>query len=356
MKAKANIGILFLVGVIFLSPLMGSAGEPVKELIGAGASFPYPLYSKWFDVYAKTHGIKVNYQSIGSGGGIRQLLKQTVDFGASDAFLSEEEKKKFEGDVLHIPTALGGVAVVYNLPVKRQLRITPEILSDIFTGKIKNWQDPKIKQVNPDVKLPKLPIIVVHRSDGSGTTFIFTDYLSKVSPAWKDTVGRGKSIKWPAGIGGKGNEGVAGSVKQLPGSIGYVEVIYAEKNKLKYALIKNKCGKFVAPTLKGITEAANVDLPDDLRVSITDTSGQEGYPIAGFTWILVYQDQKYANRSFEKAKAVKELIYWCVTNAQQYNERLLYSPLPVAAGEKALKLVRSISYDGKAIKLDHEKK
>jgi phosphate transport system substrate-binding protein len=328
----------------------GSYGqEPVKELLGTGASFPFPLYSKWFDVYAKTHGIKVNYQSIGSGGGIRQLLGKTVDFGGSDAYLSKEEIERFDGEVLHIPTALGAVAVVYNLNVSAQLKLSPEVLSEIFLDKITSWQDPKIKALNPDVELPNIQIIVVHRSDGSGTTFIFTDYLSKVSPEWKEKVGQGKSVSWPTGVGGKGNEGVAGAVKQLPGSIGYVELVYAEKNSMKYAVMRNKPGNFIAASLKSVSEAANVELPDDLRVMITDTAAQNGYPISGFTWLLVYREQHYADRSLEKAKALKELLRWCVTEAQKYNKSLLYAPLPEAAKSKALKLIDSMTYDNEPI-------
>jgi len=342
--------IIFVYFMFLACNFMIAQKQAVKELLGAGASFPYPLYSKWFDVYAKEFGIKVNYQSIGSGGGIRQLMNKTVDFGASDAYLSEEEKKNFDNEVLHIPTAIGAVVVIYNLDISQQLKLTPEILSNIFLGKIKNWQDNRIKEINPQVEFPNKPIIVVHRSDGSGTTFIFTDYLAKVSKDWKEKVGAAKSVKWPLGIGGKGNEGVAGSVKQLQGSIGYVELIYAEKNKLKYASIKNKAGNFIIPTIKSVTEAADVKLPDDLRVSITNTSASEGYPISGFTWLLVFKEQGYSNRTLEKGKTIKELIYWCITDAQQYNESLMYAPLPSLAKEMAMKLVDSITYKGKPIK------
>jgi len=343
--------ITFFCGLMLFCNFMNAQESVTKELLGAGASFPYPLYSKWFDVYAKEFGIKVNYQSIGSGGGIRQLMNKTVDFGASDAFLSDEEKKSFDSEVLHIPTALGAVVVIYNLEISGQLRLTPEVLADIFLGKIKNWQDKKIKEINPGIEFPNKPIIVIHRSDGSGTTFIFTDYLTKVSQEWKEKVGVDKSVSWPIGVGGKGNEGVAGSVKQLQGSIGYVELIYAEKNQVKYASIKNKSGNFVAPTIRSISEAANVELPDDLRVSITDTSAGEGYPISGFTWLLVFKEQSYSNRTLEKGKAIKELIRWCITNAQQYNEPLLYAPIPKSAKEKAMKLVESISYKEEPIKI-----
>ncbi len=338
-----------VLAVLMLLPVLASAQE-VKELIGAGASFPYPLYSKWFDVYAKTYGIKVNYQSIGSGGGIRQLMNKTVDFGGSDAFLTSEEKEKFGAEVIHIPATLGGVAIIYNLSTKEQLRLTPAILADIYLGKITTWKDPRIAAENPGVEFPNLPIIAAQRSDGSGTTSIFTDYLCKVSPEWKEKVGMGKSVNWPVGIGGKGNEGVAGSVKQLPGSIGYVEVIYAEKNDLKYALLKNRKGVFISPTIESISTAADIALPDDMCVSITDTEAEKGYPISGFTWILVYRDQKYGNRTIEQARALKDLMLWCVTTAQAHSAELLYAPLPKAATEKALKLVESISFGDDPVK------
>ena len=325
------------------------AEEKVSELIGAGASFPYPLYSKWFEKYANEKGIKVNYQSIGSGGGIRQLMNKTVDFGATDAFLDDEEKKQFEGEVLHIPTALGGVAVVYNLPVSEHINLAPDVLSDIMLGVIASWNDPRIKALNPESQLANQKIVIVHRSDGSGTTFIFTDYLSKVSHQWKEKVGAGKSVNWPIGIGGKGNEGVAGMVKQMPGSIGYVEVIYAEKNNLRYAKIKNKAGAFVSPTLKSVSESANIALPDDLRVSLTNTDSPEGYPISGLTWLLVYKEQSIGKRSIEKSRAVKELLTWCITTGQQYNQALLYAPLPEAAVKKAMKLINSMTYDSKPL-------
>lgn len=337
-----------LIALFLACGMAGAQEAQVKEIVGAGASFPYPLYSKWFDVYAKMFEVKVNYQSIGSGGGIKQLENKTVDFAGSDAFLSEEEMKAFGGGALHIPTALGGVAVIYNLSIEQQIKLTPEVLVDIFMGKIKTWQDARLKEINPDVKFPNLPIIPVYRSDGSGTTFIFTDYLCKVSGEWKEKIGQGKTVQWLTGIGGKGNEGVAGSVKQMPGSIGYVEVIYAEKNKLKYALLKNKSGNYVAPALAGITEAANVPLPDDLRVSITDTDSPQGYPISGFTWIIVYTEQKYGDRSLEKAKALKQLLKWCATDAQTYNETLLYAPLSKEAKEKALALIEKMTFDQKS--------
>ena len=274
------------------------------ELIGAGATFPYPLYSKMFDVYNKEYGVKVNYQAIGSGGGIRQLINKTVDFGGSDAIMSDKDLAEASAPVLHIPTCAGAVVVTYNLPGNPQLRFTPDVIADIFLGKISKWNDRRISAINPGAKLPDTNITVVHRSDGSGTTFIFSDYLSKVSREWKEKVGTGTSLNWPAGLGGKGNPGVAGLVKQTPGSIGYVELIYALQNKMPYGMVKNKKGKFVTATIASTSLAADTNLPDDMKVSLTDTDAPEGYPISGFTWILVYKDQNYAEKSEEKAKEV----------------------------------------------------
>jgi len=319
------------------------------ELLGAGATFPYVLYSKMFDVYYKEKGIKVNYQSIGSGGGIRQLKEKTVDFGASDAFLSDQQIKEFKSPVLHIPICLGAVVLTYNLPNNPELYLTPEIIVDIFLGKIKKWNDKRIVSINKHVKLPDLSITVIHRSDGSGTTFVFTDYLSKVSKEWKEKVGTGTSVSWPTGIGGKGNEGVTGLIKQIPGSIGYVELIYAKQNKLPISFVRNKSGKFIKPDINSTSFAANIDLPDDTRISITDTDNEEGYPISSFTWILVYKEQNYNNRSYEKAKELVNLLWWMVTEGQKYPENLDYAKLPPKAVEKAKNIIKSITYNGTPI-------
>ncbi len=319
------------------------------EILGAGATFPYPLYSKMFDVYYREYGIKVNYQSIGSGGGQRQLINKTVDFGASDGFMTDEQLSKIKEEILHIPTCLGAVVITYNLPQINDLRFTPEIIADIYLGKITKWNDPKIKAVNPDVKLPETDIIVVHRSDGSGTTFIFTDYLSKVSNEWKEKVGRDTSVNWPLGLGGKGNEGVSGLVKQIPGSIGYVELVYAIQNRMPLGIVKNRKGNFIKPDLKSISLAGNVPLPDDTRVSITDTESPQGYPISGFTWLLVYKEQKYNGRTKEKARALVDLLWWMTHNGQKYTEELHYAPLPPEAVKKAEAIIKSITYDGKQV-------
>jgi phosphate transport system substrate-binding protein len=320
-----------------------------KELLGAGATFPYPLYSKMFDAYSKEKNIKVNYQSVGSGAGIQQLTSKTVDFGASDAFMSDEELSKAPAKVIHIPMCLGAVTIVYNLEGNPALKFTPEVLSDIFLGKIKKWDDENIKSLNPDIKLPAKEINVVHRSDGSGTTYIFTDYLSKVSEVWKSSVGTGKSVNWPAGLGAKGNEGVGGFVKQTPGSIGYVELIYALQNNMPMASLKNKKGNFIAPSLKSTNAAANVLLPEDTRVSLTNSDADEGYPIVSFTWILLYREQKYENRSEEKAQELIKLLYWMVHEGQQYVEPLSYATLSSEAVKKAEAILKSVTYDGKPL-------
>ena len=295
--------------VVFFSILFGLCswgfGAEV-ELIGAGATFPYPLYSKMFDVYHKEHGAKINYQAIGSGGGIRQLTNKTVDFGGSDAIMSDKDLQEAGAPVLHIPTCAGAVVVTYKLAGDPELKFTPDIIADIFLGKIKKWNDPRITAINPGVKLPDTDITVVHRSDGSGTTAIFSSYLSKVSPEWKEKVGAGPSLNWPAGLGGKGNPGVAGLVQQTPGSFGYVELIYALQNKMPYGMIKNKKGNFVKPTIASTSLAANTALPDDMKVDLTDTDAAEGYPISGFTWILVYKEQNYAEQNGRKGQGPRQ--------------------------------------------------
>jgi phosphate transport system substrate-binding protein len=267
--------------------LVTSALAADTELIGAGATFPFPLYSKMFDVYGKEYGVKVNYQAIGSGGGIRQLINRTVDFGGSAATWKEAEAKAAGGTILHIPVCAGAVVVTYNVPGNPELKLTPDVVADIFLGRIKTWDDQRIRAANPGVTLPAMAVTVVHRSDGSGTTNIFSDYLSKVGKDWKDTVGVGTALNWPAGLGAKGNPGVAGLVKQTPGSIGYVELIYALQNKMPFADIQNKSGKFIKPTLASTSAAANIKLPADMKASLTDTSAADGYPISGFTWILL---------------------------------------------------------------------
>jgi len=307
-------------------------GQPALQ--GAGATFPYPLYSKMFDIYHKEYGVKVNYQSIGSGGGIRQIKAKTVDFGASDGFITDKELKGFSNPVVHIPITAGADVIAYNLPGNPKLKLSPDVIADIFLGKIIKWDNPQIRKINPYIKLPDMNIFVVHRSDGSGTTFIFTDYLSKVSSGWKQKVGRGKSVNWPVGLGAKGNEGVAGLIRQLPGAIGYIELAYAIQNKMAYTLVQNKSGKFVEPKIETISLAAETELPEDMRISITNTDSEEGYPIAGFTWIIVYKDLSTNIKSKEKAKVLVQLLWWMTNKAQKYCAPLLYAPLSKRAQEK----------------------
>jgi len=318
----------------------------VKELTGAGATFPYPLYSKMFNEYDKLCNVKVNYQSIGSGGGIQQLKEQTVDFGASDGIMDEKQRSEAKGGaVLHIPTVAGAEAIVFNLPgVKRdQLKLTPDVLADIYLKKITNWNDKRIKAQNPNVNLPDLQIAVVHRSDGSGTTFIFTNYLAKVSPEWKDKVGFATSVNWPGDVGGKGNEGVANSVKQIPGAIGYVELAYAKQNNMVWAQLQNKAKKYLDPSLEGAAAAADVaNLPDNMEVMITDSANAAAYPISGFTWLLVYENQTDA----AKGDAVAQLTWWMLHEGQQYALPLEYAPLKGAAIKKAEALVKKIKVGG----------
>ena len=307
---------------------------------GAGATFPYPIYSKWFDEYTKVDpSVRFNYQSIGSGGGQKQILAQTVDFGASDGPMSDENLAKAPGKLLHIPTVAGADVVAYNLPGNPALKFDADTIAGIFLGTIKKWNDPKITALNAGVSLPDKDIVVVHRSDGSGTTYIWTDYLSKISPEWKSKVGTNTSVNWPTGIGGKGNEGVAGQIKQTPGALGYVELIYAIQNKMPYADIKNSAGKFVKPTLESITAAmATAQIPDDFRFSITNAPGENAYPIAGATWLLVYQQQKDAT----KGKKLVEFLKWAQKEGEKMAKDLDYAPLPEDLQQRVLKRIDEI--------------
>jgi phosphate transport system substrate-binding protein len=307
---------------------------------GAGATFPYPIYSKWFDEYAKVDpSVRFNYQSIGSGGGQKQILAQTVDFGASDAPMSDDNLAKAPGKLLHIPTVAGAVVLTYNLAANQALKLDGETVAGIFMGQIKKWNDPKIAALNAGVSLPDQEIVVVHRSDGSGTTYIFTDYLSKASGDWKSKVGTNTSVNWPTGLGGKGNEGVSGQVKQTPGALGYVELIYAIQNKMPYAEVKNSAGQFVKPTLEAVTAAmATANIPNDFRFSMTDAPGKDSYPIAGATWLLVYERQKDA----VKGKKLVEFLKWALTKGEDMAKELDYAPLPPQLRDRVLKRVDEI--------------
>jgi phosphate transport system substrate-binding protein len=318
-----------------------SANASAQMMInGAGATFPYPIYSKWFDEYAKVDpSVRFNYQSIGSGGGQKQILAQTVDFGASDGPMTDDNLSKAPGKILHLPTVAGAVVMTYNLPGNPALKLDGETIADIFLGKIKKWNDPKIAASNPGAKLPDNEIVVVHRSDGSGTTFIFTDYLSKVSAEWKQKAGNNTSVNWPTGIGGKGNEGVSGQVKQTPGAIGYVELIYATQNKMPYADIKNAAGQFVKPTIESVTAAlATANIPDDFRFSMTNAPGANAYPIAGATWLLVYEQQKDP----AKGKKLIEFLKWAMGKGEEMAKDLNYAPLPDEVQQRVLKRIAEI--------------
>jgi phosphate transport system substrate-binding protein len=320
-----------------------------RQMSGAGATFPLPLYTKMFDVYSGSTGVHVNYQGIGSGGGIKALTDKTVDFGASDAFLSVAETTAMGGPVLHIPTCVGAVVLTYNLDGNPTLRFDARTVSDIFLGTITRWNDSRIAALNPGVTLPDLTITTIHRSDGSGTTSIFTNYLSVAVPTWKSKVGAGKSVSWPVGLGGKGNDGVAGLVSQNRGAIGYVELVYAIGSKLSYATMRNSSGNFVVASLASTGRAAQVQLPDDLKVLLMNSSDPQAYPIAAFTWLLVYREQKYAGRTLGQAIALKRLLNWMLTTAQSVNEGLGYGTLPATAVTKALALVSSMTYGGAPI-------
>jgi len=309
---------------------------------GAGATFPYPIYSKWFDAYTQVDpSVRFNYQSIGSGGGQKQIIARTVDFGASDGPMSDDNLAKAPGKLLHIPTVAGADVITYNLPGNPKLKLDSDTIVNIFLGNITKWNDPKIAALNPGVDLPNLPVIVVHRSDGSGTSYIFTDYLSNISPVWADTVGKGTSVKWPIGLGGKGNEGVAGQVKQLSGAVGYVELIYAKQNNMPYADVKNASGNFITPSIDSVTEAlATAKIPDDFRFSMVNPPGDKAYPIAGTTWLLVYQQQKDA----AKGKKLVEFLIWAATKGETLATSLDYAPLPESVQQRVLERIKTIKY------------
>ena len=312
-------------------------------LNGAGATFPYPMYSKWFSKYHDAHpDIQFNYQSIGSGGGIRQVLAGTVDFGASDGPMTDQQLAEAKTKILHVPTVLGAVVPAYNVSgVSGEIRFTPEALAGIFLGKITNWNDKAIASANPGVNFPKdEPIVVIHRSDGSGTTFIFTDYLSEVSSDWQGQVGKGTSVKWPVGLGGKGNEGVAGMIRQMQGSIGYIELIYAVQNKITYGIVKNAAGEFVKASLDSVTAAAASvkSMPADFRVSITNAPGKDAYPISSFTWLLIPAQSKDA----AKGKIIADFLNWMVDDGQKMTADLTYAPLPPSVVTKVKAEIKQV--------------
>lgn len=331
---------LLIAAVIGLSTVAGASAQLLIN--GAGATFPFPIYSKWFNEYTKVDpSVRFNYQSIGSGGGQNQILSETVDFGASDGPMSDANLARAPRKLLHIPTVAGADVLSYNLPDNPKLRFDGPTIAGIFLGKIVKWNDPALVAQNPGISLPDTDIIVVHRSDGSGTTYIWTDYLSSVSPEWKQRVGKGTSVSWPTGLGGKGNEGVSGQVKQTPGAIGYIEIAYAKQNKLPFADVKNAAGNYITPSIESVTEAlATAQIPDDFRFSMVNPPGEKSYPIASATWFLVYEQQKDP----AKGKKLVEFLKWAYTDGQQMATSLDYAPLPESVRARVLERVNQIKF------------
>ncbi|MFW5986084.1 MAG: phosphate ABC transporter substrate-binding protein PstS [Halanaerobiales bacterium] len=346
-KTKIAALVMF---TLLVSLFAGNVLAQDVSLESGGASFPYPLYSKWMDVYTENNDVKIDYQSIGSGGGIRGIIDKTFDFAGSDAPMKDEELERADGEIMHIPTVMGAVVVTYNLPeVEDQIKLTSDNIADIYLGKIEKWNDEKIQDNNPDLDLPDKYISVVRRSDGSGTTNAFTDYLTKVSPEWEEQVGFGKAVQWPTGMGAKGNEGVAGQVSQVDGAIGYVELAYAIENDLPYASVQNKDGNFVQPSLDTTSAAAAgalADMPDDMRVSITNQPGEDSWPIATFTYLLVYTE--YEDK--EKTGEMIDYIWWALSEGQDYARELLYAPLPDNLLEEVKVKLQSITVDGERVR------
>ena len=326
--------------VAIVLAMLALSTAQAQKLTGAGATFPYPIYSKWFSEYSAAHpGVEVNYQSIGSGGGIAQVTKGLVDFGASDMPMTDDMLSSSKVKLIHIPTVLGAVVPVYNVPGVSQIKFSGDVLADIFLGKIVTWADPRIAKDNPGTKLPDQKIVVVHRSDGSGTSFIWTDYMSKVSKDWAGGPGKGSAISWPTGVGGKGNEGVAGLVRQIPGAIGYIELIYALQNHIPFGSVKNSAGNFVTASIEGVTEAAaSAKMPADYRVSITNAPGANAYPISSFTYLLI--PAKPTNPANEKT--LKDMLSWMVNSGEGEVSTLSYAPLPSAVAEKVLKTIYAL--------------
>lgn len=329
--------------------LTGCGGGNNTKLTGGGATFPYPVYDKMFREYSKQHPVRINYQSIGSGGGVRQLKNKTVDFGASDAFLKDDELAGFDQQVVHVPTCLGAVTMAYNLEGVKNLKLTPQVIADIAMGQINQWDHKRIQKLNPDAALPNKEIVFVHRSDGSGTTFIFTDYLYKTDTQWRKEVGRGKVVDWSTGIGQKGNEGVSGYVRQKAGRLGYLNLSYVKQSDLQTARVRNQSGNFIKPTLESTSKAGDVAMPDDTRVTLTNTDADQGYPIAGFTWLLLYKDQAYGNRQKDRVKSMLDLMWWMIHEGQEYTKPLNYSPLPQNAVNKAEKALKSVTFKGEPL-------
>jgi phosphate transport system substrate-binding protein len=327
-------------------------GESSKSvsITAAGATFPLPFYNMVFKKYTGESGILLTYGGIGSGGGIRSLSDRVVDFGATDAFLSDEKAAELPGIIVHIPTCIGAVVIAYNLPEVENLKLSNKLLESIFMGKITNWNDPKIAAENPGVDFPNMEISFVHRSDGSGTTYIFSDYMSKISPVWETEVGRGKSLKWPVGMGAKGNPGVAGTIKQTVGSIGYIGSEFAFAQKIDFAEVQNSAGNYIKPTIESISASAQGEIPTDTRVMLTNSSDPNAYPISGFTWIILYKEQNYNGRSHKQALETLNFLNWIIQeDAQAVAQQVHYAPLPVKAVELSKQILKSVTYDGKSL-------
>lgn len=337
--------------VVIICFLFVFAGQSCADVIltGAGATFPYPLYKKWFEIYQAEKNVRFSYRQLGSGGGIKQLMDKTVDFGATDAFLSDREEQLASTKVLHIPTCVGAVAIIYNLPVYLDLKLTPECIADIFLGRITKWSDKRIAEPNQSVQLPNIDITVIHRSDSSGTSFIFTDYLSKVNPQWRSSVGAGKTVRWPTGMGVERNSKVSEFVAKIPGGIGYVQLNYARNMNLPFVAVQNRSGNFVKPSLPSVSAAAKVNLPATGKILITATEAVEGYPISAFTYLIFYQEQAYQQRELGRAQALAEFLWWALHNGQEYNEQMYYARLPEEAVETAEKIVRSMTFKGQPL-------
>lgn len=328
----------------------GSADSKKVSLTAAGATFPMPFYNLAFKKYTKETGTLLTYGGIGSGGGIRSLKDQVVDFGATDAYLSDKDLKEMTFNTLHVPTCIGAVVIAYNLPGIDEIKLSDQLLEDIFMGKISNWNDSKIQAINPEVELPDMNITVVHRSDGSGTTFIFSDYMSKISEAWNEQVGRGKSLQWPTGIGAKGNPGVAGTISQTEGAVGYIGSEYAFAQKISFALVQNQAGNYIKPSIKSISASAQGEIPSDTRVMLTNSSDPNAYPISGFTWIILYGEQAYNGRSKAQALETAKFLQWIISpEAQAVAESVNYAPLPEKAVELSKEILNSITYEGRPV-------
>ena len=355
-KFTSMKNLLILVTILALTVSCNSGGKKITasnkktSVTAAGATFPMPFYNLAFKKYSENSGVQLTYGGIGSGGGIRSLTDKVVDFGATDAYLSDKELSAMPAEVVHIPTCMGAVVIAYNLPGVDNLKMTPELLENIFMGTVIKWNDPKMKAVNPDIKFPDTNITVVYRSDGSGTTNIFSDYMTNVSKLWSEKVGSGKSLNWPVGIGAKGNPGVAGTISQSVGSIGYIGSEYAFAQKIQYAQVQNSSGNFITPDIKTVTSAAKAEIPADTRIMVTNSSDPEAYPISGFTWIILYKEQSYNDRSIAQAEAIVKFLDWLVSpDAQAIAESVNYASLPSEVSTVAKNILRTVTYDGKPV-------